>query len=54
LTGIKGIGSSTAQKLLKELGSLAAVKQSNYEKLAEIIGKQKAEFLIKYFEQTKN
>ena len=54
LTGIKGIGSSTAQKLLKELGSLSAVKQSNYEKLAEIIGKQKANLLIKYFENSQN
>ena len=51
LTGIKGIGPSTAQKLLKELGSLSAVKQSNYERLVEIIGKQKSEILIKYFEQ---
>ncbi len=54
LTGIKGIGSSTAQKLLKELGSLSEVKQSNYEKLVEIIGRQKAGILIKYFEETKN
>ena len=51
LMGIKGIGPSTAQKLLKELGSLSAVKQSNYERLVEIIGKQKSEILIKYFEQ---
>jgi len=54
LTGIKGIGSTTAQKLLKELGSVSAVKQSDYEKLAELIGKQKAGILVKYFEQTKN
>ncbi len=54
LTGIKGIGSTTAQKLLKELGSVNAVKQSDYEKLAELIGKQKAGILVKYFEQSKN
>ena len=54
LTGIKGIGSSTAQKLLEKLGSLSAVKQSNYEKLVEIIGKQKANLLIKYFENSQN
>jgi len=54
LTGIKGIGSTTAQKLLKELGSVSAVKQSDYEKLAELIGKQKAGILVKYFEQSKN
>ncbi len=54
LTGIKGIGSTTAQKLLEKLGSLSAVKQSNYEKLVEIIGKQKANLLIKYFENSQN
>jgi len=49
LTDIKGIGPSTAQKLLKELGSLSAVKEAGADKIAEIIGSQKAEIVMNYF-----
>jgi excinuclease ABC subunit C len=49
LTDIKGIGPSTAQKLLKELGSFSGVKEAGIEKIAEIIGKQKAEIVMNYF-----
>jgi excinuclease ABC subunit C len=53
LTDIKGIGQSTAQKLLKELGSLNAVKSSTMDKLISIIGKKKAEVLINHFKEDK-
>ncbi len=49
LTDIKGIGKNTAQKLLKELGSLSEVKKSEFSKLEKIIGKQKADLLINHF-----
>ena len=52
LTDIKGIGQSTAQKLLKELGSLNAVKDAGKDRLAAIVGKQKAEIIINSFAQT--
>jgi excinuclease ABC subunit C len=55
LTDIKGIGPETAKKLLTELGSVEAIKKSDIHKLSEIVGKQKAELLIEYFnEQFKN
>lgn len=49
LTDIKGIGPETAQKLLNELGSLSAVKNASFNELAGIVGKQKAELIVKYF-----
>jgi excinuclease ABC subunit C len=52
LTDIKGIGQSTAQKLLKELGSLSAVKSADINKLISIIGRQKAEILLNHFSET--
>jgi len=54
LTDIKGIGQSTAQKLLKELGSLSAIKSVDINELIPIIGKQKAEILISYFKEGKD
>ena len=51
LTDVKGIGSSTANKLLKELGSLSAIKASEYDKLVTIIGKKKADILINHFKE---
>ncbi len=53
LTDIKGIGKSTAQKLLTELGSVNGIKDAGNEKITSIIGKQKAEILKNYFEQKK-
>jgi excinuclease ABC subunit C len=49
LTAIKGIGSSTAEILLKELGSVPAVKESNFEQLKKFVGKKKADIIIKHF-----
>jgi excinuclease ABC subunit C len=49
LTDIKGIGPSTAEILLKELGSVTAVKAAGSETLEKLIGRKKAGIIIKYF-----
>jgi excinuclease ABC subunit C len=54
LTDIKGIGQSTAHKLLSELGSLSAVKSAEFDRLVTIVGKQKAEVLVSYLKEEKN
>lgn len=56
LTDIRGVGNRTAQKLLKELGSLAAVRNSELDAIANIIGMKKAKLLTDYFkiEEVKN
>ncbi len=54
LTEIKGIGKATADKLLKELGSVNGVIASAIDTLAELIGRQKAEIVVRYFNQTEN
>ena len=51
LTDIKGIGSSTANTLLKEFGSVSAIKNTDQERIISLIGKQKAELVIKYFKE---
>ncbi|MGB8317977.1 MAG: excinuclease ABC subunit UvrC [Ignavibacteriaceae bacterium] len=50
LTDIKGIGSATAKILLKNIGSITEIKKSDFEKLAAVVGKKKAEILIKHFQ----
>ncbi|MBN8733347.1 MAG: excinuclease ABC subunit UvrC [Acidobacteria bacterium] len=42
LVKIEGVGPKTAQKLLRELGSLEAVKQASEERLAEVVGRAAA------------
>lgn len=49
LTDIKGIGPETAKKLLTKLGSVNGIKNSNFEELTELIGKQKAQIILKHF-----
>jgi excinuclease ABC subunit C len=49
LTEIKGIGRSTAQKLLLELQSLQAVKEASLEELVKVVGKAKAQVVYDYF-----
>ncbi len=49
LTDINGIGPSTAQILLKELGSLNAIKNSSFDQLSNIVGKKKADILLQHF-----
>ncbi len=51
LTDITGIGPSTAQILLKELGSLNAIKNSSFDQLSNLVGKKKADILIQYFQE---
>ena len=53
LTSIKGIGLSTAQKLIKEIGSVKAIKSAALEKLSISIGKSKAELIYNYFQEKK-
>ena len=48
LDGIPGIGPRTAQKLLREFGSVSAVRRAGLEKLSEVIPRKTAE---KLFEQ---
>jgi excinuclease ABC subunit C len=50
LTEIKGIGTKLAEKLLSNLGSLNAVKNSSFEELSKLIGKKKADILVKHFQ----
>jgi excinuclease ABC subunit C len=49
LTDIKGIGPSTAKTLLKELGSLAAVRTADKDTLNKLIGRKKTDILIQHF-----
>jgi excinuclease ABC subunit C len=51
LLGIKGIGPSTAQMLLKQLGSVSTIKKESLEKIAAVVGKKKAEIIFKYFKR---
>ncbi len=52
LTKIKGIGPATAQQLLKEFGSLDNIKQADFSLLAEKIGLNKANIIIRYFNES--
>ncbi len=52
LTDIKGIGAATAQKLLKVLGSVDAIKKSDHKELEEVVGTQKAKLIKNYFNNT--
>ncbi len=49
LTGIKGIGYNTAQKLLWKFKSVKKIRKATHEQLAEVIGKSKAGIVFKYF-----
>jgi excinuclease ABC subunit C len=49
LTDIKGIGTTTAEILLKELGSLAAVRNADTDTLKKLIGKKKTDILIQHY-----
>ena len=53
LTDIKGIGAQTTKLLLEKLGSLDKIKNSTFEDLEKVIGKKKADLLIKYFNNEK-
>ncbi len=51
LTDIKGIGNLTAQTLLKEIGSIEEIKNSDIEKLSNVVGKKKAEIIFNHFQK---
>ena len=51
LEEIPGIGPSTRKKLIRELGSLRAVKATSPEKLAKIVGASKANLIAQYLLQ---
>jgi excinuclease ABC subunit C len=50
LNEIKGIGKSTADKLLKEIGSFAAIQNADLDALSKVVGKAKAELIKGHFE----
>jgi excinuclease ABC subunit C len=52
LNGIKGIGKSTADKLLKEIGSISVIQNANIETMAKVVGKAKAELIKRHFEKS--
>lgn len=51
LTQAKGISDKTAEKLLREFGSVTRVKEQPEEKIANVIGKAKAKSLISFFKK---
>ncbi|MCF8228273.1 MAG: excinuclease ABC subunit UvrC [Bacteroidales bacterium] len=51
LTGIRGIGETTAQQLLKEFKSVKKIKEAGFEKLASVTGKAKAKLIKDHFKQ---
>lgn len=50
LSEISGIGTSTAEKLLKHFKSVNKIKEAVLEELVSVVGKAKAETVMKYFE----
>jgi excinuclease ABC subunit C len=52
LNGIKGIGKSTTDKLLKEIGSISVIQNTDVETLSKVVGKAKAELIKRHFETT--
>ncbi len=50
LEEIDGIGENTAQLLLKEFKSVEKIKKVNFDDLQKLVGKSKAEKVVKYFE----
>jgi excinuclease ABC subunit C len=51
LTEISGIGSSTAQKLLKSFGSLEKLKNADIKQIQDLVGQSKAQLLKDYFSE---
>ncbi len=51
LHDIKGIGSKTAQKLLKHFGSVKKIRMSSREDLETVVGKNTTDKMIEYFVQ---
>jgi len=51
LNEIEGIGPSTAQKLIKAIGSVNAIKDAAEETLTAVVGKSKAALIRRYFQR---
>ena len=51
LNEIEGIGPSTAQKLIKSIGSVNAIKNAAEETLSAVVGKKKAAIIKRYFQR---
>ena len=51
LSEIPGVGPQTAQKLLREFGSIANMKRAGIEKLSEVVSRKMAERVIAKLEQ---
>lgn len=51
LTSIKGVGYTTAQKLLRKFKSVKKIKEADEISLAKVIGKSKARVVYMYFHQ---
>lgn len=49
LTEINGVGNKTAQKLLKEFGSVKRIRESGIEDLVEVVGKSTGQAVHSYF-----
>jgi excinuclease ABC subunit C len=48
LQNIEGIGQKTMEKLLREFKSVARIKQTPVEELEKVVGKQRAEVIVKH------
>lgn len=51
MSNIKGIGKQTAEKLLLELKSVQNIKDTDLQRLSEIIGPAKAKIVFEYFKR---
>ena len=51
LTGIPGVGDKTAEKLLKEIGSVKRVRASTLEELQAVVGKSAGQKVWSYFQR---
>ena len=51
LTGIPGVGEKTAEKLLKEIGSVKRVRQSTLEEIQAVVGKSAGLKVFAYFQR---
>ena len=51
LTGIKGVGEKSAEKLLSRFGSVETVAKASIEELSEVTGRKTAETIYRHFRQ---
>ena len=50
LVDVPGVGPLTAQKLLREFGSVANIRRAGIEKLSEVVPRKRAEKVLEYLE----